>query len=187
MKIIETPLPGVLIIEPQRFGDQRGFFLETYRQSLFGELGIGTFHQDNHSRSARGVLRGLHYQLHQPQGKLVRVACGAVFDVAVDVRGGSPTFGQWYGATLDDERMRMMYIPPGFAHGFVVLSERADFIYKCTDYYHPASEQGIAWNDPGIGIDWPLDDVTLSDKDRQNPRLDAQPAERLPLYTWDGA
>lgn len=181
MKVIETELPGVLVLEPRVFGDARGFFLETYRAALFDELGIPGFVQDNHSRSQRGVLRGLHYQLEQPQGKLVRVTRGRVFDVAVDVRRGSPTFGRWSGIELDDESLRQFYIPPGFAHGFLVLSEVADFVYKCTDYYHPASEYGIAWDDPAIGIDWPLREVTLSDKDRRNPRLQDQ--VRLPNYS----
>ena len=183
MKVIETTLPGVLVFEPKLHGDSRGFFLETYREDTLREVGISeSFVQDNHSRSARGVLRGLHYQLTQPQGKLVRVAQGAVFDVAVDVRSGSPTFGQWYGATLDEESMRMMYIPPGFAHGFAVLSDISDFIYKCTDYYHPQSEQGILWNDPGIGIKWPAIDVQLSEKDKTNPVLQEQSEEFLPKY-----
>jgi dTDP-4-dehydrorhamnose 3,5-epimerase len=184
MKIVETELPGVLIIDPKVFGDTRGFFLETYREDLLREAGIDRdFVQDNHSRSSRGVLRGLHYQLIKPQGKLVRVARGKVFDVAVDVRLGSPTFGQWFGVTLDDENMRMMFIPPGYAHGFVVLSDMADFIYKCTDYYHPQSEQGILWNDTEIGIKWPITDVKISDKDAGNPVLSAQPIERLPVYS----
>ena len=183
MNIIKTLLPGVLVLEPKLHGDSRGFFLETWREDTLKEAGIDErFVQDNHSRSTRGILRGLHYQLTQPQGKLVRVARGAVFDVALDVRKGSPTFGQWTGATLDEESMRMMYIPPGFAHGFVVLSEIADFIYKCTDYYHSESEQGILWNDPAIGIEWPIDDVRLSERDSNNPRLQDQSEERLPQY-----
>ena len=184
MKIIKTRLPGVLIIEPQVFGDHRGFFLETYRAESFQEAGITKpFVQDNHSRSQKGVLRGLHYQLTQPQGKLVRVSRGRVFDVAVDVRQGSPTFGQWEGVILDDETHRMFYVPPGFAHGFCVLSDEADFIYKCTDYYHPQSEQGIAWNDPEIAIEWPdMDYYTLSEKDQNNPKLSEQPKEKLPLF-----
>ncbi len=186
MKIIKTPLPDVIILEPKLHGDSRGFFLETWREDTLKEAGINEhFIQDNHSRSTRGILRGLHYQLIQPQGKLVRVAQGAVFDVAVDVRKGSPTFAQWTGATLDEESMRMMYIPPGFAHGFLVLSDIADFIYKCTDYYHPESEQGILWNDPGIGIEWPIDDVQLSARDSNNPRLQDQPEELLPRYPED--
>lgn len=183
MNIIPTSLPGVVVFEPKVFGDHRGFFLETFRDRLLAEAGIDkTFVQDNHSRSSRGVLRGLHYQLIQPQGKLVRVARGKVFDVAVDVRKGSPHFGEWYGTVLDDESLRMMYVPPGFAHGFVVLSETADFIYKCTDYYHPQSEQGILWNDPDIGIEWPISDVSLSEKDSNNPTLARQAPEKLPVY-----
>ena len=183
MKIIKTHLPGVIVFEPKVFGDTRGFFLETYREDVLQEAGITAhFVQDNHSRSKRGVLRGLHYQMTQPQGKLVRVTSGAVFDVAVDIRQGSPTFGQWYGAQLDEESMRMMYIPHGYAHGFVVLSDVADFLYKCTDYYHPQSEQSIAWNDPDIGIDWPISDVSLSEKDKTNVQLKDQLAERLPTY-----
>ena len=184
MKIIKTPLAGVVVVEPRLHGDRRGFFLETYREDTLREAGISErFVQDNHSRSTRGVLRGLHYQLTQPQGKLVRVARGAVFDVAVDARIGSPTFGHWYGTTLDEQNMRMIYVPPGFAHGFVVLSEIADFIYKCTDYYHPQSEQGILWNDPAIGIKWPITDVRLSEKDSINPALQHQPEDLLPRYT----
>jgi len=183
MEIVETTLPGVLLIKPRVFGDQRGFFLETFRDSLFKDAGVTeTFVQDNHSRSSRGVLRGLHFQLTQPQGKLVRAATGAVFDVAVDVREGSPHFGQWFGAELNDENMHMMYVPPGFAHGFVVLSDIADFIYKCTDYYHPQSEQSVLWNDPGIGIQWPITDVSLSDKDSSALPLNAMPSEKLPEY-----
>lgn len=183
MKIIKTHLPGVIVFEPKVFGDTRGFFLETYREDVLQEAGITAhFVQDNHSRSKRGVLRGLHYQMTQPQGKLVRVTSGAVFDVAVDIRQGSPTFGQWYGAQLDEESMRTMYIPHGYAHGFVVLSDVADFLYKCTDYYHPQSEQSIAWNDPDIGIDWPISDVSLSEKDKTNVQLKDQLAERLPTY-----
>lgn len=183
MKIVETSLPGVLVIEPQVFGDKRGFFLETFREDTFKKAGIEElFVQDNHSRSAFGVLRGLHYQLTQPQGKLVRVVTGRVFDVAVDIRFGSPTFAQWYGVTLDEESKKMMYIPPGFAHGFVVLSEVADFVYKCTDYYHAESEQGILWNDSQIGIDWPVLEVNLSEKDEANRKLKDQPVELLPIY-----
>ena len=183
MVISESSLPGVFVIEPVLFGDKRGFFLETFRANVFEEHGIPTqFVQDNHSRSSGGVLRGLHYQMIQPQGKLVRAATGAVFDVAVDVRQGSPNFGQWYGTELSEDNMKMMYVPPGFAHGFVVLSETADFIYKCTDYYHPETEQGIAWDDPDIGIDWPISDVMLSEKDKLNPRLKDQNPDLLPQY-----
>jgi len=183
MKVIETGLPGVLLLEPKVFGDARGFFMETWQAARYHEAGMPErFVQDNHSRSRRGVLRGLHYQLTQPQGKLVWVTRGAVFDAAVDIRRGSPTFGRWYGCVLDDVDHRQLYIPPGFAHGFCVVSEEADFFYKCTDYYHPQSEQGIAWNDPEIGIDWPLREVSLSGKDQQNPRLSAQAPENLPIY-----
>lgn len=187
MKIIETFLTGVIVIEPKLFGDKRGFFLETYREDVLQQAGIDAhFVQDNHSRSTQGVLRGLHYQMTQTQGKLVRVATGSVFDVAVDVRLGSPTFGQWCGSELNEENMRMMYVPPGFAHGFVVLSQTADFIYKCTNYYHPASEQGIAWNDPDLGIDWSIskivDKISLSEKDKNNVLLKDQPSEKLPAY-----
>lgn len=188
MKIIKTHLPGVVVIEPKVFGDKRGFFLETYRQDVLRQAGINvTFVQDNHSRSTQGVLRGLHYQLEQTQGKLVRVTSGSVFDVAVDVREGSPTFGQWYGTQLDEESMHMLYVPPGYAHGFVVLSQSADFLYKCTDYYHPESEQGIAWNDPDIGIEWPISnlssEISLSEKDKANVLLKDQSHDKLPTYS----
>ena len=183
MKVIETELPGVLIIEPQVFGDRRGFFLETYHQQRYREAGIDVrFVQDNHSRSRKGVLRGLHYQLVQPQGKLVGVARGEVFDVAVDIRRGSPTFGRWAACVLDDHRHRRLYVPPGFAHGFCVLSDEADFVYKCTDFYHPRSERGILWNDPDIGIEWPDLEMALSDKDARNPRLAEMAPEDLPAY-----
>lgn len=183
MKIITTNLPGVIVFEPKVFGDKRGFFLETFREDVLKDSGINAqFVQDNHSRSSKGVLRGLHYQMIQTQGKLVRVATGSVFDVAVDVRHGSPTFGEWYGAQLDEDNMRMMYVPPGYAHGFVVLSDKTDFIYKCTDYYHPQSEQGIAWDDPDIGIEWPLKEIALSDKDKNNVLLKDQPTDKLPSY-----
>jgi dTDP-4-dehydrorhamnose 3,5-epimerase len=183
LTVIETVLPGVLIIEPKAFGDERGFFLETYQARRYQEAGIAQFFvQDNHSRSRRGVLRGLHYQLRQPQGKLVQVTRGEVFDVAVDVRLGSPTFGRCASAMLDDREHRQLYIPPGFAHGFCVLSEAADVIYKCTDYYHAESEQGILWDDPQLAIDWPLREVQLSSKDAANPPLAELPSDRLPRY-----
>lgn len=184
MNVIPTTLSGVLIFEPKSFGDARGFFVETFRDAIFREHGIPAFVQDNQSRSRRGVLRGLHYQLIQPQGKLVRVARGRVFDVAVDVRRGSPTFGQWAGALLDDQTHRQLYVPPNFAHGFVVLSEEADFVYKCTDYYHPTSEAGIAWNDPALGIDWPIspDEVKVSEKDAALPFLKDQCSDKLPAF-----
>lgn len=183
MKIIETNLPGVIVFEPKKIGDNRGFFVENFRQDILTKAGITEqFVQDNHSRSTKGILRGLHYQLTQPQGKLVRVATGKVFDVAVDVREGSPTFGQSYGTVLDDETMRMMYVPPGFAHGFMVLSDTADFIYKCTDYYHPESEQSILWNDPDLKIEWPSAEVLLSEKDANAVLLKNQAADKLPKF-----
>ena len=158
MKASATAIEGVLILEPKVFGDSRGFFMESYNRRTFADVsGLDIdFVQDNHSRSARGVLRGLHYQLRQPQGKLVRVAAGAVFDVAVDIRRGSPTFGRWVGVELTAENQRQLWVPAGLAHGFVVLSESADFLYKTTDYYAPEHERCIAWDDPAIGIAWPL-------------------------------
>ena len=187
MNIITTNLPGVIVIEPKVYVDKRGFFLETFREDVLLQAGINAhFVQDNHTRSSQGVLRGLHYQMTQTQGKLMRVAAGSVFDVVVDVRSGSPTFGQWYGTELNEDNIIMIYVPPGFAHGFVVLSETADFIYKCTDYYHPESEQGIAWDDPDLNIDWSIaeiaEKISLSDKDKQNVKLKDQPAEKLPAY-----
>lgn len=174
MKIVETRLPGVLIFEPQVFGDARGFFVETYREQWLDQARLSVkFIQDNQSRSRKGVLRGLHYQLQQTQGKLVRCSRGAVYDVALDVRRGSPTFGQWEGVVLDDVSHRQLYVPAGFAHGFCVLSEEADFNYKVSDYYHPASETGVLWSDPDLRIAWPQLDVDwqLSAKDAQLPRL----------------
>lgn len=173
MNIIETALPGVLLIEPRVFGDARGFFLESWNRKTFADLGLDLdFVQDNHSRSAKGVLRGLHYQLNEPQGKLVRVVSGAVFDVAVDLRKSSPHFGRWVGNELSAENQRMMWIPPGFAHGFLVLSDTADFLYKTTAYYAPQWDRGVRWDDPGIGVDWPLEDSpALSAKDAIQPLL----------------
>jgi dTDP-4-dehydrorhamnose 3,5-epimerase len=170
MTLIRTPIDGLLVLEPRVFGDERGFFMESYNERTFRELtGLSpSFVQDNHSRSARGVLRGLHYQLRQPQGKLVRVVQGRVFDVALDIRRASPTFGKWHGVELSGENKRQFWVPAGFAHGFVVLSESADFLYKTTDFYAPEYERCIAWNDPTIGIDWHLGDIVpqLSAKDR---------------------
>lgn len=170
MRFEPTAIPDVVLIRPQVFGDARGFFLESWNERLFGEGGLRLqFVQDNHSRSARGTLRGLHYQVKQPQGKLVRVASGAIFDVAVDLRRSSPTFGRWVGATLSDENHHVMWVPPGFAHGFLVLSESADFLYKCTDFYLPENERSIRWNDAALGIAWPLPgdaEPLLSVKDR---------------------
>ncbi|MFN9470779.1 dTDP-4-dehydrorhamnose 3,5-epimerase [Acidovorax sp.] len=176
MQATRLAIPDVVLIEPKVFGDARGFFFESFNQRAFNEA-TGTDHdfvQDNHSRSARGVLRGLHYQVQQPQGKLVRVVRGAVFDVAVDIRKGSPTFGQWVGEELSEDNHRQLWVPPGFAHGFLVLSETAEFLYKTTDYYAPAHERCIIWNDPSIGIAWP--DIganpLLSAKDQQGLALE---------------
>lgn len=183
MRRIETAIPGVLLVEPVVHGDDRGYFLEFYHRKKFAELGIACdFVQDNHSRSRRGVLRGLHFQRRKPQAKLVRVTEGEVFDVAVDLRRGSPTFGRWAADTLSAENKRMMFIPEGFAHGFYVLSESAEFIYKCSDFYAPEEERGIAWNDPEIGIPWPLASgpPILSPRDRTFPPLAELPAADLP-------
>jgi len=174
MKVVPTALPEVLVIEPQVFGDARGFFFESFNRRAFREAtGLDVeFVQDNHSRSAKNVLRGLHYQIKQPQGKLVRCIAGEVFDVAVDLRRSSPTFGTWAGATLSAENKRMAWIPPGFGHGFLVLSEFAEFLYKTTDYYAPEHERSVAWNDPDIGIAWPLaGEPVLSAKDKTGTRL----------------
>jgi dTDP-4-dehydrorhamnose 3,5-epimerase len=173
MKVTETVLPGVRIIEPRVFGDARGFFLETFQAERYRqEAGIELpFVQDNHSRSRRGVLRGLHCQSPNPQGKLVRVARGEVFDVAVDINPASKTFGKWVGVVLSEENHRQLWIPPGYAHGFVVLSDIADFEYKCTDYYNVSAETGVIWNDPEVGIEWPITDVQLSKKDELLPTL----------------
>jgi dTDP-4-dehydrorhamnose 3,5-epimerase len=173
LKVTETNLPGVVIIEPRVFGDDRGFFLETFQAERYrAEAGISvSFVQDNHSRSTRGVLRGVHVQKRQPQGKLVRAARGEIFDVAADIDPRSPTFGRWVGVTLSDTNHRQLWIPPGYAHGFVVTSKIADFEYKCTDYYDPQSETGVIWNDPDLDIAWPIDNPTLSEKDKRLPTL----------------
>jgi len=173
MKVIPTAIPEVLIFEPKVFGDDRGFFMESFNQKAF-EAAIGysvQFVQDNHSRSGKGVLRGLHYQIQQPQGKLVRVARGAVFDVAVDIRKSSPTFGRWVGVELTETNQRQLWVPAGFAHGFLVLSDHADFLYKTTDYYLPSAERAILWSDPTVAIDWPNVGLPpiLSAKDAQAP------------------
>lgn len=174
MNVVETELPGVLVLEPKVFGDARGFFLESWNRQVMADKGLDMdFVQDNHSRSARGVLRGLHYQLENSQGKLVRVTQGAVFDVAVDIRRSSPHFGKWVGVELSAENHRMLWIPPGFAHGFLVLSETADFLYKCTSLYHPPSDRSLRWNDPEIAIAWPSVEGAplLSPKDEAAPLL----------------
>ena len=172
MKVIETALPGVLIIEPKVFGDQRGFFLETFQAERYREAGITQpFVQDNHSRSQKGVLRGLHFQRSRPQGKLVSVSRGSVYDVAVDINPESPTCGQFVGVELNDDNHRQFWVPPGYAHGFCVLSDTADFQYKCTDLYYPEDEGGLIWNDPEVNIPWPVADPKLSAKDQSNPTL----------------
>jgi dTDP-4-dehydrorhamnose 3,5-epimerase len=181
-KLLKTALPGVYIIEPDIFRDDRGFFLETYHQRRYAEGGIDCpFVQDNHSHSRLGVLRGLHYQLNHGQAKLIYVSCGEIFDVAVDIRRGSPTFGKWVGARLSGENGRQIYVPRGFAHGFYTLSETADIIYKCTDFYAPGDEYGILWSDPDIGIEWPDKNPLLSEKDSRNPRLSEIPEDLLPV------
>ena len=172
MKVIQTHLPGVLVIEPKVFGDARGFFVECYQAPRYREIGIELpFVQDNHSRSRQGVLRGLHFQRKRPQGKLVRVTRGAVFDVAVDINPESPTCGQYVGVELTADNHHQLWIPPGYAHGFCVLSDVADFQYKCTDLYDPTDEGGLIWNDPDVKITWPIQQPSLSDKDKANPSL----------------
>jgi dTDP-4-dehydrorhamnose 3,5-epimerase len=168
MNIKRTKIPEVLVFEPKVFGDDRGFFLESYNQKSFAEFGLTReFVQDNHSRSARNVLRGLHYQLGQPQGKLVRVVAGAIWDVAVDIRRSSPTFGQWVGEAISAENKRILWVPEGFAHGFIVTSDSADVLYKVTDFYAPSCERSLLWNDPQLGITWPLSgEPLLSQRDR---------------------
>lgn len=183
MEIIETSLPGVVIVKPRVFTDARGFFVETYRQSVLRAAGIDeNFVQDNHSRSSRGVLRGLHYQLHHPQAKLCRVANGEVLDVAMDVRVGSPTFGRWTSVVLSGENHLQLFVPKGFAHGFAVRSECADFLYKCSDYFDAADDRGVLWNDPAIGIDWQTESPILSEKDQGYLPLAQTPREQLPAY-----
>lgn len=185
MERIETNLPDVILIKPKVFPDQRGFFMESYHEQKLAELGITqSFVQDNHSRSSRGVLRGLHYQLGKPQAKLVRVSSGRVVDVAVDIRRGSPTFGRWTSAELSADNHLMLFAPEGFAHGFLVLSEQADFLYKCSNFYDQEQERGILWNDPEIGIEWPLAGLTpsLSPRDAANPALNLVAAHDLPEW-----
>jgi dTDP-4-dehydrorhamnose 3,5-epimerase len=182
MKLVATELAGVVVVEADVLRDHRGFLLETYHADKFHGMGIsGTFVQENHSHSIRGTLRGLHLQVARPQAKLVRALSGEIYDVAVDVRRGSPTFGRWVGVTLTAASFRQLYIPEGFAHGFAVISERADVEYKCTDVYHPASELVIRWDDPALAIRWPIAEPLLSDRDRSAPTL-ADSEDRLPLY-----
>jgi dTDP-4-dehydrorhamnose 3,5-epimerase len=182
MKFVKTAIPEVVLIEPDIHRDSRGFFLESYHQEKYAAGGIaGLFVQDNHSHSLKGTLRGLHAQLRHPQGKLVRAVQGEMFDVAVDIRRGSPTFGRWVGVVLSGENFRQLYIPPGFVHGFCVLSERVDVEYKCTDFYVPGDEISVAWDDPEVGIEWPVKAPILSPKDAAAPRL-RELEDRLPLY-----
>jgi dTDP-4-dehydrorhamnose 3,5-epimerase len=184
MKVETTPLSGVLLIEPEVFGDARGFFKETWNHRRYAEAGLSReFVQDNLSFSRRGILRGLHFQNPGPQGKLVQVLQGEVFDVAVDIRVGSPTFGRWFGALLSADNHLQLFVPEGFAHGFCVTSETALFSYKCTDFYSPSTEHSLLWDDPDIGIDWPLRDPSLSGKDRAGRRLKDFSPEILPVWT----
>jgi dTDP-4-dehydrorhamnose 3,5-epimerase len=186
VNLVETSLPGILVIEPKVFDDERGFFMETWNARRYEEAGLpDRFIQDNLSYSVRGVLRGLHFQNSQAQGKLVSVLRGEVFDVAVDIRVGSPTFGEWTGVTLSAENKRQFYVPEDFAHGFVVTSENALFFYKCTDYYAPSAEGIVLWNDPDIGIEWPIDTPILSERDRTAPPLQKMSEENLPRYPAD--
>ena len=183
MHIIETPLPGVIIIEPKVFGDARGFFMETYNAERYRDAGVKEeFVQDNLSQSRKNILRGLHFQKPMEQGKLVQVLSGEVYDVAIDIRYGSPTFGQWEAVVLNSENKKQFYIPPGFAHGFVVTSEQALFMYKCTDFYNPAGECTIAWDDPELGIPWPVQSPILSSKDSVGCYLKDLSQSELPAY-----
>ena len=183
MQVVATDLPGVMLVEPDVHRDSRGFFVETFHAARYESHGMrGPWLQDNHSRSSAGTLRGLHLQVHRPQAKLVRVVDGAVFDVAVDVRRGSPTFGRWVGVVLSAENFKQCYIPAGFAHGFAVLSESAQIEYKCTDFYDPSDEVGLRWNDPAFAIAWPLLDPVLSERDRHHKDVRDQ-LDRLPKYT----
>jgi dTDP-4-dehydrorhamnose 3,5-epimerase len=185
VRVVSTAIPGVVLIEPKVHQDGRGFFLETYHAERYREHGIaGPFVQDNHSRSVAGTVRGLHLQLRHPQGKLIRVIEGEIFDVAVDVRRNSPTFGRWVGINLSADNFRQVYVSPGFAHGFAVVSPTAQVEYKCTDIYDPASEVGIAWNDPALAIAWPVSDPTLSPRDARHPSL-ATLTDKLPIYPTD--
>ena len=184
MKRTDTSLPGVCLIEPRVFEDERGFFFESYNELRFAEIGIlDHFVQDNHSRSIRNTLRGLHYQVKHPQAKLCRVIQGEVLDVVVDVRRGSPTFGKWESGLLSAENKLQMYVPPGFAHGYLVLSETAEFLYKCSDFYRPEYERGVAWYDPAIGINWGVRDPILSPKDARSPELSGIAPDDLPAYS----
>jgi len=183
LEIRETELPGVLLVTPSVFRDERGFFLEWFNEAAFADAGLDAhFVQDNHSRSAKAVLRGLHYQLRHPQGKLVRAVRGKMFDVVADIRRGSPTFGKWVGVTLDDNEMTALWIPPGFAHGFCALSDEVDVTYKCTDFYSPSDERGVLWNDPLLGIRWPVDNPIVKAKDLSYPPL-RKDSPDLPVFS----
>jgi dTDP-4-dehydrorhamnose 3,5-epimerase len=183
MKILPSSLPGILIIEPSVFQDERGFFMETYQQKRYIEAGIESiFVQDNLSRSVQGALRGLHYQVKHAQAKLIQVIEGTIFDVALDIRRGSPYFGQWTSVHLSDENKRQLFLPEGFAHGFCVLSESAQVVYKCTNFYAAEDEGGVLWSDPSLAIAWPISEPLLSEKDSQQPCLVDIPPERLPVY-----
>lgn len=184
MRVVKTDLPGVLIVEPTVYQDERGFFVETYRADSYQAHDIPLFVQDNHSRSVKDTLRGMHIQVRRPQGKLVRVVEGEIFDVAADVRRGSPTFGKWVGTTLSAENFRQCYIPAGFAHGFCVLSPQAQVEYKCTDFYDPGGEVSLAWNDPTLAIAWPLAAPILSARDQRNPSL-GDSMDRLPVWSTE--
>jgi dTDP-4-dehydrorhamnose 3,5-epimerase len=180
-KRLETKLDGVVLIEPEVYGDERGFLLESFSRAEYAELGIDIeFVQDNHSRSGANILRGLHFQTHPGQAKLVRCGRGRIWDVAVDLRRGSPTYGEWEGYELDDVSHRQLLVPVGFAHGFCVLSDTADVLYKVSSYYDPETESGIAWDDPGVGVEWPISDPQLSERDRNAPKL-AEVADSLPF------
>ena len=182
MNVVATELEGVLVIEPRVFADPRGFFFESYHADRYAAAGLpARFVQDNHSCSAPRTLRGLHYQLRRPQGKLVRVLRGSIFDVAVDIRRGSPTFGRWVGVELSADNKRQLYVPPGYAHGFCVPDEASEVEYKCTDFYAAEDERGVVWNDPELGISWPVREPLLSEKDRTAPRL-AELTEMLPIF-----
>jgi dTDP-4-dehydrorhamnose 3,5-epimerase len=183
MNIKEVKIQGILIIEPDVFKDERGFFLETWNKERYEKIGIQySFVQDNISFSKKGILRGLHFQYPQPQGKLIQVLSGQVIDIAVDIRIGSPTYGQWHSEILSNVNLRQMYAPPGFAHGYCVMSESAIFSYKCTDFYNPNTERGIIWNDPDLNINWPIEEPVLSPKDAKYPMLKDLPPDKLPRF-----
>ena len=183
LDVQKTDIPGVLIFSPKVYNDDRGFFMETYNKELYKDAGLGChFVQDNYSHSTKGTLRGLHYQLPHTQGKLISVIWGEIFDVAVDIRKGSPTFGKWVGLSLSDKNRKQLFVPEGLAHGFCVISEKADVMYKCTDTYAPEADKGVLWSDPEIGIEWPIESSIISAKDEKLPLLSQVPDEQLPEY-----